>query len=72
MSGAEVETAVIEEGSAERFLGLTLSQGQVERAQDTAVPENELGIEVLRAAAARALPEPRPWLFSYRVRVGVR
>ena len=61
-----------EEGSAERFLGLTLSQGMVERAGEVAVDAGALDVATLRAAAERALPEPRSWLFSYRVRLGVR
>lgn len=67
----EVLLHSLEAGSAERFIGLTLSQGTVELA-DAGVDRAELDVGPLREAAERALREPRPWLFSYRVRLGVR
>jgi hypothetical protein len=35
--------------------------------------EAELGLDALRAAAQRTLgDEPRPWVFSYAIRIGIR
>lgn len=62
----------VEAGHATRLVGLALSQGQVATVLKHGVSEAEAGIVHLRAVAARTLgDEPRPWYFSYRVRIGI-
>jgi SAM-dependent methyltransferase len=63
----------VEPGNAERLVGLAISQGSIAALLRHSLSEAEIGIDVLRAEAARVLgSEPRPWYWSYRVRVGVR
>jgi hypothetical protein len=63
----------IEEGGAERFVGLELSQGGVATLLKNGVSEDEIGIAALREAARRLLGDAIvPWYFSYRMRVGVK
>jgi SAM-dependent methyltransferase len=61
-----------DEGDAERLLGVLLSQGYVAWLLREGVGEAELGIDRVREAAARRLDGPRPWWWSYRVRLGIR
>ena len=59
-------------GTAERLVGLLLSQGYVAALQKAGCGEEELGITHLREVAARTLgPEPRPFLWGARIRIGV-
>jgi hypothetical protein len=59
-------------GNAERLVGLLLSQGYIATLQKQGLGEDQLGITELRAVAQRTLgSEPRPWLWSARVRLGV-
>lgn len=63
----------IEQGNADRLVGLMLSQGSVQSLLKLGLSEDEIGITDLRKAAAEALgDEQSTWYFSYRVRVGVR
>jgi SAM-dependent methyltransferase len=63
----------IEQGGAERLVGLELSQGGVATLLKHGVGEEEVGITALRATAQRVLGDAIvPWYFSYRMRVGVR
>ncbi|RCV53376.1 class I SAM-dependent methyltransferase [Marinitenerispora sediminis] len=59
-------------GDAERLLGLALSQGGVVALLAAGTTEEEIGLTRLREVAARRLPEPRAWWWTYRVRLGVR
>jgi SAM-dependent methyltransferase len=69
----EVTLHSVETGNAERLVGLALSQGTVGGLLKAGLSEAEIGLDALREAAARRLgDEPRPWYFSYRVRLGVR
>jgi len=62
----------VEQGNAARLVGLTLSQGQVATVLKHGISEDEAGITRLREVAARTLgDEPRPWYFSYRMRIGI-
>jgi hypothetical protein len=62
----------MEQGNAERLVGLALSQGGIAGLLQRGVSEEEIGLDVLRAEAERVLgSEPRPWFWSYRVRIGV-
>ena len=62
-----------EQGSAERLVGLALSQGQVATLLKAGASEEEIGIAALRALASRALGDATvPFYWSYRVRVAQR
>jgi SAM-dependent methyltransferase len=61
-----------EEGDAGRLIDIALSQGGVVALRDSGVSENELGLTDLRAVAARRLGSPKPWWWTYRVRMAVR
>jgi SAM-dependent methyltransferase len=69
------ETAVHgrEQGDAERLVALALSA--ISHAADFLAggsTEDELGITALREVAARRLPQPRTWWWTYRARLAVR
>lgn len=60
-------------GNAERLVGLALSQGMVMDLLKLGLTEAEIGLDVLRAVAERALGSaPHPWLWTSRVRFGIR
>ena len=59
---AEVAVHGREQGDAGRLVALALS----------AITQDELGITALREVAARRLPQPRTWWWTYRVRLAVR
>jgi len=63
----------METGTADRLVGLLLSQGGVEFLLKAGITEEELGITEFRALC-REIPgdSPKPWYFSYRVRIGVK
>jgi SAM-dependent methyltransferase len=60
-----------EEGDARRLIDAALSQGGAAALLEAGVPEDEFGLASLREVAARRLPVPRPWYWTYRVRMGV-
>ena len=63
----------IEMGNAERLVGLARSHGGIGMLLRQGVGEAELGLGDLRVTAERTLgDEPRPWLLSYMVRIGVK
>jgi len=63
----------VEQGGAERLVGLELSQGGVATLLKNGVSEDEIGITALRETARRLLGDAVvPWYFSYRVRLGVK
>ncbi len=63
----------VEMGDAGRLVGLALSQGHVATPLKHGISEGELGITRLREVAQRVLGDsPRPWYFSYRVRLGIK
>jgi SAM-dependent methyltransferase len=60
-------------GNAERLVGLALSQGGVETLLKQGFTEEQIGIDRLREMAGRFLgSEPRPWVWSARVRFGIK
>jgi hypothetical protein len=72
-SAANMISSTAEEGGAERFVGLELSQDGVATLLKNGVSEDEIGITALREAARRLLGDAIvPWYFSYRIRVGVK
>ena len=58
-------------GDGERLIGLALSQGGVMSVLKHNIPESEFGLDTLRDIATRTLPDRVPFLFCYRVRLGV-
>jgi ubiquinone/menaquinone biosynthesis C-methylase UbiE len=63
----------VEEGDAERFIGLLMSQGHVQAPLKAGADEAELGLPEFRQTVRDRLGEqPRPWVFSYRVRLGIK
>lgn len=62
----------IEQGNAERFVGILLSQGGVRSLLKRGLTEEDLGIDRFREIANRMLgAEDRPWIWSSRVRFGI-
>jgi SAM-dependent methyltransferase len=69
----EVLIHSVEEGDAERFCGLTVTNGLLERWLAAGKSEAELGLDTLRAVATRVMGDRAwPWYIGYRVRLGVR
>jgi SAM-dependent methyltransferase len=61
-----------ERGDARRLAGLALSWGGAQALAGVGVTEDEMGLTALREVAARTLAQPRPWWWTYRVRMGVK
>ena len=60
-------------GSADRLVGLALSQGGVMTLRKQGFSDQELGLDHLREVADRVLgPENRDWYWSSRVRIGIK
>ncbi len=69
----EITLHSVESGNADRLLGLARSYGGVVILLRHGFTEEQIGLKDLAAAAHRLLgPTPRPWFFSYRVRLGVK
>src|SRR5579875_1020762 len=68
------EIAVLgrEEGDAERFVGIALSQGGTVALREVGVSDDDLGLTRLREVAEQRIPRPVPWWLTYRVRMAVR
>ncbi len=63
----------VEEGDAERLVGIALSQGGIETLLKHGLSEDEIGITELRSTLRRVLgTRAVPWFWSYRVRFGVK
>ena len=68
----EIVAHHVEEGNAERLIGLAKSQGNVAALLKKRVPENELGFDELARIAEQELGQSsKPWYFSIRVRLGI-
>lgn len=68
----EIAVHSVQTGTADRYVGLALSQGGVQTVLKAGIPETEIGLDLFREIAARLLGDsPRPWYFTYRVRMGV-
>jgi SAM-dependent methyltransferase len=61
-----------EQGDAERLVAVALSQGGAVALLADGATEDELGLTTLREVAARRLPRPRTWWWTYRIRLAVR
>ncbi len=69
----EITLHSVEQGGAGRLVGLALSQGGIAGLLKHGVSESAIGLDTLYDVATRTIGEqPRPWYFSYRVRIGVR
>jgi len=61
----------VEEGDGERLVGFALSEGSTQRVLEAGVAEPALGLDRLRAVAAK-IPEPVPWWIGYRAWIGLK
>jgi ubiquinone/menaquinone biosynthesis C-methylase UbiE len=62
-----------DQGDAQRFVGLLLSQGHLRTLFKHGFSESELGIDKLRDTAARFIgDQPVNWYWSYRIRLAVK
>jgi ubiquinone/menaquinone biosynthesis C-methylase UbiE len=69
----EITLHSIEMGNTERLIGLALSQGGLATVLKAGISEDEAGLTALRETAQRVIgDQPKPWYFSYRVRLGIR
>jgi hypothetical protein len=60
-------------GDARRLLNLALSQGHVATVRKAGVSDDELGIPALLQQFTEWMgTEPRPWVWGYRLRLGVK
>ena len=63
----------IETGSAERLVGLAMSQGSLMNLLKQGLPETAFGLDSLRKTAEQTLGDaPREWVWSCRVRLGIK
>lgn len=68
----EVVVHHVEDGNAERLIGIVLGQGSVASLLKKGLSERELGIDTLKSVATETLGKSvKPWYFSYRVRLGI-
>jgi hypothetical protein len=59
-------------GNAQRLVGLARSQGNVQTLLKAGLAESEFGLDRLRTTAWDALGETtQPWVWSYRMRIGI-
>src|SRR5579875_2142649 len=61
-----------DEGDAGRLVDLALSQGGTVALLNAGLAEDELGLTRLREVAARRIPRPVPFWWTYRIRLAVR
>ncbi len=62
----------VEIGNAERLIGLALSQSFIADFLRRGLNKAELGLDNFESTVKRALgSEPKPWYFSYRLRLGI-
>lgn len=68
----EIAVHGIESGDSDRYVGLAMSQGSLQTVLKAGIPESEIGLDAFRATARSLLgDQPRPWYFTYRVRLGI-
>jgi SAM-dependent methyltransferase len=61
-----------EQGDAARLVAVALSQGGAVALLAAGASQDELGLTTLREVAARRLPAPRTWWWTYRVRLAAK
>jgi ubiquinone/menaquinone biosynthesis C-methylase UbiE len=69
---SEVAVHGTEQGDDQRLVAVALSQGGSVALLAAGATEQELGLTALREVAARRLPGPRTWWWTYRARLAVR
>jgi SAM-dependent methyltransferase len=69
---AEIAVHGLEQGDAGRLVAVALTQGGAVALLADGATEDELGLTALRSVAARRLPGPRTWWWTYRIRLAVR
>ena len=68
----EIVLHQVDQGSAERLVGLLMSQGSVMTLLKAGYTEQQLGIKQFRETVERALgSQPQTWYWSSRVRLGI-
>lgn len=69
----EILVHSVEQGNDDRLLQLVNSLGSVATLLKMGISEDEIGLTTLRAAAQKFIGHaPRPWYFSYRIRIGMK
>jgi ubiquinone/menaquinone biosynthesis C-methylase UbiE len=69
----EVVLHQVEQGDAERIVGIALSQGGLAGLLKRGMSEETIGVTELRTVARRTLGDRTvPWYWSYRVRLGMK
>ena len=68
----EVAVHGCEEGDAQRLTAVAMTKGGAVALLSAGLTEDEIGLTALREVAARRLPQPRTWWWTYRVRLGVK
>jgi ubiquinone/menaquinone biosynthesis C-methylase UbiE len=69
---SEVAVHGREQGDARRLVAVALSMGGAVALLAAGATEEEIGLAALREVAARRLPHPRTWWWTYRIRLAVR
>jgi SAM-dependent methyltransferase len=67
----EIAVHSVEAGDARRLIDVATSQGGAVALLEAGASEDELGLTALREVAGRRLAAPRPWWWTYRVRMAV-
>jgi SAM-dependent methyltransferase len=68
----EIAVHSLEQGDARRLADVGLSQGGAVALLEAGATEDEIGMTALREVAARRLPDPVTWWWTYRVRMAVK
>jgi hypothetical protein len=72
-AATEIAVHGTEQGDAGRLVAVALSsQGGAVALLAAGASEDELGLTALREVAARRLPRPRTWWWTYRIRLAVK
>ncbi len=63
----------VESGSADRIVGLAISQGDIQTLLKSGLSADHIGLTAFRADVQRILGEGTfPLYFTYRVRIGIK
>jgi len=68
----EILICNVETGNADRYAGLAMSFGSAQTLLKAGMTQSQIGMAAFKRKVHRLLgPTPRPWYFSYRLRVGI-
>jgi len=70
--GTEIAVHATEQGDAARLAAIALTQGGTAALLAAGASEDEIGLTRLRDVAARRMPGPCTWWWTYRIRMAVR